>query len=57
MGWSHRVAQAIAQHMKVPEVKSEMILEGGSVHTDGEGWGSWASRVYLPRCLECGPAH
>lgn len=33
----HRVAQAIAEHMNVPVVRSEMILEGGSVHSDGEG--------------------
>lgn len=32
-----RVAQVLADHMKVPVVRSDMILEGGSVHTDGEG--------------------
>ena len=32
-----RVAQVLAEHMKVPVVRSEMILEGGSVHTDCEG--------------------
>ena len=32
-----RVAQVLAEHMNVPVVKSDMILEGGSVHTDGEG--------------------
>ena len=36
-GCVHRVAQAIAEHMKVPVVKSDMILEGGSVHSDGQG--------------------
>ena len=33
----HRVAQTVAEHMNVPVVKSDMILEGGSVHSDGEG--------------------
>ena len=32
-----RVAQVMAEHMNVPVVRSNMILEGGSVHTDGEG--------------------
>ena len=32
-----RVAQVLAEHMRVPVVRSKMILEGGSVHTDGEG--------------------
>ena len=37
----------MAEHMKVPVVKADMILEGGSVHTDGEGWGS----LSYPRCI------
>ena len=32
-----RLAQVLAEHMNVPVVKSDMILEGGSVHTDGQG--------------------
>jgi agmatine/peptidylarginine deiminase len=39
-----RVASTIAAAEGIPVVKTDMVLEGGSVHTDGEGWAAHALR-------------
>lgn len=33
----HEAARAVLEHLGIPRVDAPMILEGGSIHTDGEG--------------------
>lgn len=32
-----QVARLIAEHVRVPRVGVDMVLEGGSIHVDGQG--------------------
>ena len=31
------LAKSLLNHLQLPRIESPMVLEGGSIHTDGEG--------------------
>lgn len=33
----HEAARAVLEHLKIPRIDAPIVLEGGSIHTDGQG--------------------
>lgn len=40
------VAQSMLKQLKLPRISSDMVLEGGSIHTDGQGCGTLLLHLY-----------